>query len=151
MNMLSNYLDELLMAAAAGQAIVACLNLSLTRIMHWEQEVANMPLLIREVFEVHKWFISITLWLFAALTWCFAEQLAGGGDALARALAGGIAIFWGIRTYIQVGYYSGSHWHGIPSRTAVHIILFIAYLFLTVGYGLCALGGIDLLTGGILQ
>ena len=39
---------------------------------------------------------------------------------------------------LQVAYYSGSHWRGIPSRTAVHIILLVVYtgwaaVYLTAG------------------
>ncbi len=147
MNLITENLHILLMIGAAGQAVVAFLNMNLTRILGWQEEVAAMPLLLREVFQVHKWFVSIILWIFALLTFCFAHRLAAGDDMLARSLAGCIAVFWGIRTYIQVGYYSGSHWHGIPSRTAVHIILFVAYLFLTLAYGFCALGGLNLIQG----
>lgn len=147
MNLIYNYLDEALRVVALGQATVAFLNLKLVGIMKWHDDLAAMPLLIREVFQVHKWFISITLWIFAAVTFCFADRFAAGDDALVRTLAGGIALFWGIRTYIQIGYYSGSHWHGIPSRTAVHIILFLAYLLLTLTYGISALGGRSLAGG----
>lgn len=148
MNLITENLYLLLILGAAGQTAVAFLNMNLTRLLGWQDEVAALPLLLREVFQVHKWFISITLWIFALVTFCFASRFAAGDDLLARTLAGGIAIFWGVRTYIQVGYYSGSHWHGIPSRTAVHIILFFAYLFLTLTYGFCALGGLSLIQGG---
>jgi hypothetical protein len=149
MNMPHLYFDEALRAAALGQAAIACLNLFLIRLLQWEQDIAAMPLLLREVFQVHKWFISITLWIFAGLTLAFTERFAGGGDALARSLAAGIALFWGFRTWVQVGYYSASHWKGIPTRTAVHVILFFAYGFCALAYGIAAAGGAALLGGAL--
>jgi hypothetical protein len=92
--------------AALGQAAIACLNLFLIRLLKWEKGIQALPLLLREVFQVHKWFISITLWIFAGLTLVFTARFADGTNPLARCLAAGIAILWGFRTWIQVGYSS---------------------------------------------
>lgn len=133
-----NTLTILLKIAAAGQLSVAALNLFLPRILHWRDDLAKLPLLIREVFQIHVWFISITLTIFSALTWQFAGQM--NANPACRWLAGAISIFWGIRTVLQTTYYSSSHWRGDPGRTAVHIILLTAYGGLTVVYGLAASG-----------
>jgi hypothetical protein len=45
---------------------------------------------------------------------------------------GGIA--WAARAVIQIAYYSGSHWRGIPVRTAQHIILLCVYAGFTAVY-----------------
>ena len=39
--------------AAAAQLTIAVLNLFLVRIMKWEEPVAQMPQLVRDVFHVH--------------------------------------------------------------------------------------------------
>ena len=116
-----------LLTSAFGQGCVAVLNLNLPRLMGWKPELTKMPLLLREVFQIHALFISITLTIFALLTGRFAHEIAVGAEPVYRWLASGIGIFWGIRAILQVTYYSSSHWRGIPSRTAVHIVLLTVY------------------------
>jgi len=126
--------------AAALQLAVAIMNLFVVRLLKWEGEVARMPLLLREVFYVHAWFISITLAIFAAISWRFAVEMAGGSDAACRWLAGGIGIFWAIRAVLQVTWYSSSHWRGQTGRTVGHVTLLTIYggfasLYLWAAFG----------------
>ena len=86
-------MKEPLYIAAAAQLAVAVLNLFLVRIMKWEESVARMPQLVREVFHVHAWFITITLVIFGVVTIRFAGELATGTNDLGRWLAAGIGIF----------------------------------------------------------
>ena len=135
---MSTILQFGLLAAAFGQLCIALLNLRLIRILGWKEELARVPLLMREVFHVHAWFISITLLIFAALTSRFAREIALGDQPVYRWLACCIGGFWAIRALIQVTYYSSSHWRGIGSRTAAHFILLIVYsgfaaVYLTAG------------------
>jgi len=132
-------LPLLLKIGAAGQFAVAVLNLCLVRLLHWKKVLEPLPLLLREVFQVHVWFITITLAVFATVTWRFADVIAT--DTIGRWLAGGISLFWGIRTVIQVCYYSHSHWVGKTRETTIHITLLLAYGGLAVVYGLTAWGG----------
>ena len=116
-----------LQMAAILQLAMAVLNLFLVRLLDWKSDLERMPLLLREVFQVHAWFISVTLVIFGAMTLRFANEIANGSQAMARWLAAGIGLFWTIRTILQVTYYSSSHWRGRPSRTAVHIALLFVY------------------------
>src|SRR6516225_1686794 len=120
-------LQPALQAAAALQFGVAILNLFLVRLMKWREELSRVPLLLREVFQVHAWFISVTLAIFAVLTWRFAPELASASSSLSQWLAAGIGVFWAIRTVLQVSYYSSSHWRGNPNRFIIHIILLLLY------------------------
>lgn len=124
---LDTLLPILLAAAAVGQLAVAALNLRLDRILRWEPELEQLSPLLRQVFFVHKWFISITLAIFGILTLRFAREMGHGETDLARWLAAGIGAFWGIRTVIQWCYYDSEHWRGKPGPTAVHWILTVAY------------------------
>ena len=113
--------------AAAAQLAIAVLNLFLVRIMKWEEPVARMPQLVREVFHVHAWFITITLVIFGVVTIRFAGELAAGTNDLGRWLAAGISIFWLIRCLMQFFYYNSSHWQGKSAETIVHIVLIFLY------------------------
>ncbi len=127
-------LSDLLMAAALGQLAIAVLNLFLARLLRWQEDLARMPLLIREVFHVHGWFISATLGIFGVLTLRFAPQMASGADTLAAWLAACIGLFWAVRTVLQITYYSRSHWRGKAGRTVIHIILLLAYGGMAAAY-----------------
>ena len=131
-------LIHLLTGAAAVQLGIAVLNLFLIRLLGWKKDLESMPLLLREVFRVHAWFISITLALFGIWTWRFVEVMAYGGDPVASWIAGGIGIFWAIRTVLQVTYYSRSHWRGRTGRTIVHFALLMIYGALALVYGMAA-------------
>jgi hypothetical protein len=117
----------LLQTAAALQLAVALLNIFLVPLLKWKEDLARAPLLLREVFQVHAWFISVTLAIFGLITWRFAGELAAHANAIAVWLAAGIGIFWGIRTVLQVTYYSTSHWRGQFGRTMIHIFLLFGY------------------------
>ena len=121
------FLFAALVLAALGQALIALINFNLVRIMGWRDELAKTSLLVREVFHVHAAFVSITLLIFAVLTWRFAREIAAGEAPVFRWLACGMGFFWATRALVQVAYYSGSHWRGIPSRTAVHVLLLCVY------------------------
>ena len=112
MNAVASPLPLLLQLAAAMQLGIALLNLFLVRLLKWKEDLARMPLLLREVFQVHAWFISITLGIFGVMTLRFAGELAGGTNPVCQWLAAGIGSFWAIRTVLQLTYYSSSHWRG---------------------------------------
>ena len=120
-------MKEALYIVAAAQLSVAVLNLFLVRIMKWEEAVARMPQLVREVFNVHAWFITITLVIFGVVTIRFAGELDAGTNDLGRWLAAGIGIFWLIRWLMQFFYYNSSHWRGKRAETIVHIVLIFLY------------------------
>jgi hypothetical protein len=120
-------LETVLQIVAVAQLGIAVLNLFLVRFLDWRGEVAKMPLLLREVFHVHMWFISITLLIFGVVTLQFASVLAGGTVEIGRWLAAGIGLFWTIRTVFQMTYYSSSHWRGQPGRTVAHVVLLLVY------------------------
>lgn len=120
-------LELLLRLAALAQLGVVLLNLFLIRIMNWRRDLDAMPLLIREVFQIHVYFISITLAIFGVVTWRFAPDMATATHPLCVWLAIGIGIFWAIRSVMQWSHYSAVHWRGDRRRTAIHWLLFLGY------------------------
>ncbi len=127
-------LEIALRIAAIAQFAVALLNLFLIRIMKWKPDLDRTPLLIREVFRIHVVFISITLSIFAVLTWRFAPELATAANPLAIWLATAIGMFWIVRSAMQWLHYSASHWRGNTARTLIHWALFLGYGAMAVVY-----------------
>ena len=120
-------LELALRAVAVAQFSVAILNLFLIRIMKWKPDLERAPLIIREVFRIHVVFISITLSIFAALTWRFAYEIARASSPLTIWLAVAIGLFWLVRSAMQWLHYSPSHWRGDALRTVIHWALFLGY------------------------
>jgi hypothetical protein len=120
-------LEFLLRLAALAQLGVAILNLFLIRIMNWRRDLDTMPLLIREVFQIHVYFISITLAIFGAVTWRFAAEIANAAHPICVWLAMGIGAFWAVRSVMQWSHYSAIHWRGDRIRTLIHWTLFLGY------------------------
>lgn len=127
MKLLVDNLELFLRLAALAQLGVAILNLFLVRIMKWRSDLDAVPLLIREVFQIHIYFISITLAIFGAVTWRFARDIANAAQPLCVWLAIGIGVFWAIRSVMQWSHYSAVHWRGDRLRTLIHWTLFLGY------------------------
>ncbi len=134
-------LEFFLKFCAVIQMGIAILNLFLVRIMNWKEDLNRLPLLIREVFHVHSWFISLILTLFAVMTWRFGAEMARGTNPACTWLAGGIGIFWLFRAFLQIGYYSSSHWKGRVDRTLIHIACLIVYGGMALVYLIVWKGG----------
>ena len=130
----NSILDLALRAAAIAQFAVAILNLFLIRIMKWKPDLERAPLLVREVFRIHVVFISITLSIFGALSWRFADEIARAASPLAIWLAVAIGLFWFVRSVMQWLHYSASHWRGNSLRTLIHWALFFGYGAMAVVY-----------------
>ncbi len=133
-------LELTLRFAALAQFAVAILNLFLIRIMKWNPDLDRAPLLIREVFRIHVVFISITLSIFAVLTWRFAPEMAHAINPLAVWLAVAIGLFWLVRSIMQWLHYSASHWRGNSLRTLIHWTLFLGYGAMAAVYLAAAFG-----------
>jgi len=132
------HLEGLLRLVALLQLGLAVLSLCLPRILNWKADIERMSLLVREVFEIHSWFIALTLVIWAVLTWQFAPEMVQHPTAMSRWLCGAIGIFWGIRCVLQWLHYSPAHWRGIPSRTVMHWTLFVGYAAWTAVYAAAA-------------
>lgn len=124
---MNSAMPALLRTVAALQIAIAVLNLFLVSLLNWKEELQRTPLLLREVFQVHAWFISITLAIFGVMTWRFAGELGLHSNPIGQWLAAAIGCFWAIRTVLQVTYYSSSHWRRQLGRTVIHITLLLLY------------------------
>lgn len=130
----------LLQIAAICQLCLAVLSLFLARMLDWKADIARMPLLIREVFIIHCWFISLTLAIFGIITWRFAAEIAGGQHEFMRWFAGAVGFFWGLRSVLQWTHYSREHWRGKAGLTVIHWLLFFGYGAWSAVYLVAAMG-----------
>jgi hypothetical protein len=110
------------------------LNLFVPRRFNWREELARVSLLNRQIFQVHAFFLILTLALMAALLLTSAEALLEP-TRLARALLGGLTLFWAARMLAQWCYYSPAVWRGNRLHTTMHVLFSAMWMYVTGVFG----------------
>lgn len=70
------------------------------RVLDWKVSLARLDRLSRQLVWVHGAFIVLTIAALGIVATFYAAELSGG-DRLARAVCGFIAVFWGARLGVQ--------------------------------------------------
>ncbi len=123
------FAGALLIALALAHAPIA-------KHFHWREESARLSPFNRQVLLVHAFFIALTVGLMGGLALGWAPLLATP-NPLGAPVAGGLAIFWGVRLYCQWFVYDRALWRGKSFETAVHIVFSLCWIYLTGLFGLC--------------
>ncbi len=117
------------------QLAIALANFALPRKLNYRENLARLAPMIRQIFIVHSGYIVGIVVLFAAITFGFAPELAGG-RGLGRFLAASMAVFWACRVPLQVFYYDPE----LRRRNrAGDVAITFALLFLAATYAAAAL------------
>ena len=103
------------------------------RYFGWQQELASVSLLTRQVFFVHTFFIAFGVALCGAVSLVYAGALLQPGP-LSRAILAGMAVFWLCRLLAQFFAYDSAIWRGNPFRTRMHIALTVLWIYVTTTY-----------------
>jgi hypothetical protein len=108
------------------------------RRFHWKQEMAGLSLLNRQIFQVHAAFICLVLGLFGLLATLVTQPLLEP-TPLARAVVGGLALFWILRLLTQLFVYSPQIWRGHRFYTVMHYVFLCLWIFLSTTFSLALL------------
>ena len=126
--------------AAAVHLGVASANLFAFRKFHYLEHQAGVPLIVRQVFLVQNAYLMAVQVGLALLCAFFAGELTSGRP-MSVAITGFLAVFWGSRVVLQLGYYDPS----LRQANRVFDVLFIlADGYLTAVYAAAAIGGLRL-------
>ena len=120
--------------AGALLLLLAALHPLMPKELGWKEDLSKLTPVNRQVFLVHTGFIVLMLVLMGTLAILYAEDLAASGR-LARAVLGGLAIFWAARLFTQQFIYDRSLWRGNPRYTAVHVVFTLLWTYLTAVFG----------------
>jgi hypothetical protein len=120
--------------AGALLLFLAALHPLMPKELGWKEDLLKLTPVNRQVFLVHTGFIVLTLVLMGTLMILYAEDLAAP-SRLARAVLGGLAIFWAARLFTQQFIYDRSLWRGNPRYTAVHVVFTLLWTYLTAVFG----------------
>ena len=125
--------DVHLRVAGALQLLIAAAHLAFPAALHWEDELARLSPLNRQLFHVHTLFVCMVLLLLGALS-LFAADALSTPTPLARLVTAGIAAFWALRLYCQWFVFAPGLWRGNRARTAIHLLLTLLWSYFTLVY-----------------
>jgi hypothetical protein len=114
-------------------AVLVVVNLFVPGRLRWREEMADLSLVNRQIFQVHHMFIVLIVALCSAL-------LLTTGDALleptrlSRAVLAGLMVFWGLRMLAQWFYYSAAVWRGSRINTTMHYAFSAVWVYLTATF-----------------
>jgi hypothetical protein len=94
----------LLVGAGAAQLILVVASLAIPRLLHWNEDLAKLRPLTRQVFWTYAAYIWATNLSFSLLS-TFCPQLLLDRSPLACAVCVFIAVYWGARVVIQFAYF----------------------------------------------
>ena len=130
-------LVTLIRIAGAVQIGIVAANAVIPSTLRYREGLRGVPPIIRQIFIVHAIYIVLVLVIFGGLCLLFAPELAAGG-ALGRYLSAALAIFWGLRVFLQLLYYDPV----VRRRLrALDVTYTAALLFLTGVFAWSAAGG----------
>jgi hypothetical protein len=99
----------------------------------WADELPRLSLINRRIFQVHAMFIALILLLSGLLLVVLPHELLAP-TPLARAVLGGLAIFWALRLWMQWFMYDRALWLGKRFETAMHFLFSGLWVFLTATF-----------------
>jgi hypothetical protein len=111
-------------------AALAVLNLFVPRRFRWQEEMARLSLLNRQIFQAHSIFLILTLGMFAALLLLCGPDLLEP-TRLARAILIGLTTFWTLRMLMQWFFYSPEVWRGDRFKTVMHGVFSVTWVYVS--------------------
>jgi hypothetical protein len=130
-------LELCLTAAAVPQLLIALANLFAPRTLRYADNLAHASPIVRQIFTVHCVYIVLVVLGAAALCLVFPSELAGG-SALGRCLSAFLALFWGLRVAIHLGYYDRATRRAHP---LFDLLFLAAFVYLAAVFAGAALAG----------
>lgn len=127
-----NYEAQLRIAGAV-QIGLALMHLAFPRRFRWDEEMARLSPLNRQMFHVHTLFVCVVLVMIGGLS-LFAPAALLEPTSLSRLVLIGFAGFWGLRLYCQWFVYDSSLWRGQAVNTIVHGVCTLIWIYLTAVY-----------------
>lgn len=117
--------------------LLALIHIAFPQYFNWQNELAGLSLINRQMMIIHTFFIALTVFLMGLLCLIAADELINTG--LGKKIALGLGIFWTIRLFIQFFGYSPKLWKGKTFETVAHILFAFLWAYLGTIFWMIAL------------
>ena len=122
-------------AAGVVQLVIAAANIFIPEKLSYGDNLKKVSPIFRQVFVVHALYIVWVLLAFAALCFLYPHELTGG-HGMGRFMSGWMALFWGVRVFIQRFYYDED---AKKLNRPADIGFTLAFLYLAVVFAVAAM------------
>lgn len=114
-----------------GSLLIALslMHIILRKYFKWEQELAPLSLITRQIFYVHTFFIAFIVLLMGLLCIGYSNELVY--DPFGRVITLGLFGFWLTRLIFQFLVYSPNVWRGKRFETVMHVVFAITWTYFT--------------------
>ena len=115
-------------------AVLVVVNVQVPRRFNWRDEMSQLSLLNRQIFQAHAVFLVLLLAQFSALLLLCTPDLLQP-TRLSRAALIGLTTFWGLRMVMQWSFYSPAIWRGHRFNTVMHYVFSATWIYVTAVFG----------------
>ena len=131
-------LENGLRLAGVGHFAILSATALVPKVLDWKTNLKSLPPFLRTLFWVYGAFIVLMIIGLGTLTLLNAHEMAAGAFA-ARSLAGFIAVFWGLRLFVQLFIFDARPYlTNLWLKVGDHVLT-LAFLFFTIIYASAAL------------
>lgn len=120
--------------AGIGHITLALASLFVPRLLNWKSALANIPLLIRQIFWTYAGYILVINLFFGIISIAYADELLSG-NALSNSLLVLIVLYWTIRIIIQFSYFDKKDIPQKPVYVIGEWLLIGLCVFFIISYG----------------
>ncbi len=131
-------LEVLLRIGGVGLIVLAIIHIPVSRQLRWREEAVHLSPANSSIFLVHAFFICVVLVLMG-LPALFAPQVFLERTEAGLWMSWSLALFWGIRMFVQWFVYPSTLWRGKRLETAMHIWFSFVWIALTAVFVACGL------------
>jgi hypothetical protein len=123
-------LETCIALAALPQLLIALANFFAPTLFAYRDNLARVSPIVRQIFIVHGVYIVLIVLGAAALCFAFPHELAGE-SSLGRSLSAFLALFWGLRIAIHLGYYDRAlrRAHRVADRLFLAALTYLTAVF----------------------
>lgn len=130
-------MEQYIRVAGILLLMLAMIHTVFPRYFFWKENLKSLSLINRQMMTIHTFFIAIIVFLMGLL--CLTSTTELIQTPLGKTISTGFGIFWFVRLVVQFVGYSPELWRGKKFETAVHIILSVFWVYLTVVFFVNAL------------
>ena len=106
---------------------LSLMHIVIPRYLKWEQELASLSIITKQILYVHTFFIAFVVLLMGLL--CLSYSRALVHDPFGRVISLGFFGFWLTRLVFQFFVYSPKVWRGKTFETAMHVVFSFLWLY----------------------
>lgn len=114
-----------------GSLLIALslMHIVIPKYFKWEQELAQLSLITKQIFYVHTFFIAFIVLLMGLLCLGYSRELVE--DPFGKVISLGMFGFWLTRLIFQFLVYSPKVWRGKRFETVIHVIFALTWAYFT--------------------